>query len=56
MDLQDEAQDDWVPLCCLQQFAASLHAGAARLMADVLGGSDAATLAPEPAAAAAGGL
>eukprot|EP00887_Chlorella_sp_A99_P007565 scaffold28.g7565.t1 len=45
LDLQDEEQDDWVPLDTVREFAGALHAGAARLMADVLGGGTPADLA-----------
>lgn len=52
MDLQDESQDDWLPLATIQDFASGLYAGAARLMSDVLGGTELSALAAEPSPAA----
>lgn len=35
MDLNDEEQDDWVPLSVVKQFAGQTYYGAAKLMADI---------------------
>lgn len=35
MDLNDEEQDDWVPLSVVKEFAASTYYGAIKLMADI---------------------
>jgi len=35
MDINDEEQDDWVPLCVVRDYIACMFRGAHRLMADI---------------------